>query len=154
MIILLFVVHMLIALALIGVVMLQKSEGGALGMGGGGDVRLYDRALDRQPADPHDRVPGAAFFVTSILLVLLSQTTRGAALDHRPGRSDADADAAAPAAADPARDAGRAERAARRRAPASPGSGDSRAVAEPQRPIGAMIGAAALDRLQVASALI
>ena len=36
MIILLFVVHLLIALALIGVVLLQKSEGGALGMGGGG----------------------------------------------------------------------------------------------------------------------
>ncbi|HEX6443240.1 MAG TPA: preprotein translocase subunit SecG, partial [Stellaceae bacterium] len=33
---LLFVVHALIALALIGVIMLQKSEGGALGMGGGG----------------------------------------------------------------------------------------------------------------------
>ena len=36
MLILLFVIHVLIALALIGVVMLQKSEGGALGMGGGG----------------------------------------------------------------------------------------------------------------------
>ena len=36
MIILLFVVHVLIALALIAVVLLQKSEGGALGMGGGG----------------------------------------------------------------------------------------------------------------------
>jgi len=36
MIILLFVVHVLIAVALIGVVLLQKSEGGALGMGGGG----------------------------------------------------------------------------------------------------------------------
>ena len=30
------VIHLLIAVALIGVVLLQKSEGGALGMGGGG----------------------------------------------------------------------------------------------------------------------
>jgi len=36
MIVLLFVVHVFIAIALIGVVLLQKSEGGALGMGGGG----------------------------------------------------------------------------------------------------------------------
>ena len=36
MIILLLAVHVLIAIALIGVILLQKSEGGALGMGGGG----------------------------------------------------------------------------------------------------------------------
>ncbi len=36
MIILLFILHVFIALALVGVVLLQKSEGGALGMGGGG----------------------------------------------------------------------------------------------------------------------
>ncbi len=30
------VVHLMIAAALIGVILLQKSEGGALGMGGGG----------------------------------------------------------------------------------------------------------------------
>jgi preprotein translocase subunit SecG len=32
----LLVVHLLIALALVGVVLLQRSEGGALGVGGGG----------------------------------------------------------------------------------------------------------------------
>src|ERR1700741_4373886 len=36
MILLLFVIHVLIAISLIGVILLQKSEGGALGMGGGG----------------------------------------------------------------------------------------------------------------------
>ena len=30
------IVHLLIALALVGVILLQRSEGGALGMGGGG----------------------------------------------------------------------------------------------------------------------
>ena len=33
---LILVIHLIIALALIGVVLLQRSEGGALGMGGGG----------------------------------------------------------------------------------------------------------------------
>ncbi|WP_343564714.1 preprotein translocase subunit SecG [Kiloniella sp. b19] len=32
----LLVIHLLVALALIGVILLQKSEGGALGIGGGG----------------------------------------------------------------------------------------------------------------------
>jgi preprotein translocase subunit SecG len=32
------IVHLLLALALIGVVLLQRSEGGGLGMGGGGGV--------------------------------------------------------------------------------------------------------------------
>ena len=30
------IVHVLIAVALIGVILIQRSEGGALGMGGGG----------------------------------------------------------------------------------------------------------------------
>ena len=30
------IVHLLIALALVGVILLQRSEGGALGIGGGG----------------------------------------------------------------------------------------------------------------------
>jgi len=36
MIVLLFIIHVSIALALVGSILLQKSEGGALGMGGGG----------------------------------------------------------------------------------------------------------------------
>jgi preprotein translocase subunit SecG len=36
MIILLLVVYVLVAIALVSVVLLQKSEGGALGIGGGG----------------------------------------------------------------------------------------------------------------------
>ena len=34
------VVHLLLALSLIGVVLLQRSEGGGLGMGGGGVVAM------------------------------------------------------------------------------------------------------------------
>src|SRR6187397_76003 len=76
MIILLFVVHVLIALALIGVVLLQKSEGGALGMGGGG---MSGFMTGRSTANLLTRTTAGlavAFFVTSILLVVLSHPTR------------------------------------------------------------------------------
>ena len=73
MLILLFVVHVLIALVLIGVVMLQKSEGGALGMGGGGGMsgfmtgRSTANLLTRTTA-----ILAIAFFITSIILVKLN----------------------------------------------------------------------------------
>lgn len=76
MIIVLFVVHVLIALALVGVVMLQKSEGGALGMGGGGmsgfmTGRSTSNLLTRTTA-----ILAALFFATSILLVVLGHPSR------------------------------------------------------------------------------
>src|SRR5947207_9835061 len=73
MVVILFVIHILIALALIGVVMLQKSEGGALGIGGGGGMsgfmtgRSTANLLTRTPA-----ILAAVFFATSILLVILA----------------------------------------------------------------------------------
>jgi preprotein translocase subunit SecG len=76
MLILLFVVHVLIALALIGVIMLQKSEGGALGMGGGG---MSGFMTGRSTANLLTRTTGilaVAFFATSILLVMLSNYVR------------------------------------------------------------------------------
>ena len=90
MIILLFIVHVLIALALIGVVMLQKSEGGALGMGGGGMSGFMTGRSTANLLTRTTAILGAAFFATSILLVLLSQSRPRAALDHRPGRPGAD----------------------------------------------------------------
>lgn len=72
------VVHLLIALALIGVVLLQRSEGGALGIGGGGggggnlfSARGVGNALTRTTA-----YLAVAFFVTSITLGVLA-TNRG-----------------------------------------------------------------------------
>jgi preprotein translocase subunit SecG len=71
MILILFVIHALIALALIGVIMLQKSEGGALGMGGGGmsgfmTGRSTSNLLTRTTA-----ILAVGFFLTSIVLVKL-----------------------------------------------------------------------------------
>ena len=74
MIILLFIVHVLIALSLIGVVMLQKSEGGALGMGGGGMSGFMTGRSTANLLTRTTAILGAAFFATSILLVLLSQS--------------------------------------------------------------------------------
>jgi preprotein translocase subunit SecG len=76
MIILLFIVHVFIALALVGVVLLQKSEGGALGMGGGG---MSGFMTGRSTANLLTRTTAglaAAFFVTSVLLVVLSNVGR------------------------------------------------------------------------------
>ena len=77
MIVLLFVIHVAIAVALVGVILLQKSEGGALGsIGGGGGMsgfmtgRSTANLLTRTTA-----ILAIAFFTTSVLLVVLSQHT-------------------------------------------------------------------------------
>jgi preprotein translocase subunit SecG len=87
MILLLFVVHVLIAVALIGVILLQKSEGGALGMGGGG---MSGFMTGRSTANLLTRTTAGlavAFFVTSILLVVLSSPVKvqRSIVDQGPG---------------------------------------------------------------------
>jgi preprotein translocase subunit SecG len=76
MLILLFVVHVLIALALIGVIMLQKSEGGALGMGGGGMSGFMTGRSTANLLTRTTAILAALFFATSILLVMLGNYTR------------------------------------------------------------------------------
>lgn len=63
------VIHLLIALALVGTVLLQRSEGGGLGMGGGGmtSVRSSGNLLTRTTA-----VLAACFMATSIILAILA----------------------------------------------------------------------------------
>ena len=65
----LIVIHLMIVVALVGVVLLQRSEGGALGIGGGGSSGGLMSA--RGAADALTRTTGilaAAFFATSIAL--------------------------------------------------------------------------------------
>jgi len=76
MITVILVVHLLLALSLIGVVLLQKSEGGALGMGGGGmggfmSGRTTANLLTRTTA-----VLAGLFFLTSIGLAVLANNQR------------------------------------------------------------------------------
>src|SRR5690606_33238969 len=65
------VIHLLIVLALVGVVLLQRSEGGGLGIGGGSGfmtARGASNALTRTTA-----ILAAAFFATSLSLSLLAR---------------------------------------------------------------------------------
>jgi preprotein translocase subunit SecG len=75
MIVLLFVIHVAVAMALVGVILLQKSEGGALGMGGGG---MSGFMTGRSTANLLTRTTAflaIAFFATSVILVVLSNRT-------------------------------------------------------------------------------
>lgn len=65
------VFHLMVAVALVGLVLMQRSEGGALGMGGGGGSLMSGRGA----ADVLVRgtsILGAIFFATSITLALLA----------------------------------------------------------------------------------
>ena len=86
----LLVIHLMIAASLVGVVLLQRSEGGALGIGGGGGGFLTGRG----PAKLLTRVTAglaAAFFVTSLALTVLHQhsTSSGPLLGRGGGATPA-----------------------------------------------------------------
>src|SRR3954447_5657650 len=88
MITVILVVHLMIATALVGVVLLQRSEGGALGIGGGGGGFLTGRGtanlLTRTTA-----ILAAVFFLTSMLLTLLArhQAAPSSVFDRDPANS-------------------------------------------------------------------
>jgi preprotein translocase subunit SecG len=70
----LIVIHLLIVIALVGVVLLQRSEGGALGIGGGGGFmtgRGQANALSRATA-----ILGALFFATSLVMSIIAGWSR------------------------------------------------------------------------------
>lgn len=78
----LLVIHLMVVAALVGVVLLQRSEGGALGIGGGGGFmtsRGTANVLTRTTA-----ILAAVFFATSIGLSLLPRFTgsHGSILDR------------------------------------------------------------------------
>ncbi len=71
------VIHLLLAVVLVATVLLQRSEGGGLGMGGGGGMggfmtsRATANLLTRATA-----ITAAAFMSTSLLLAILSGNDR------------------------------------------------------------------------------
>ncbi len=71
----LIVIHLLVVIALIATVLLQRSEGGALGMGGGSGGFFTGRgqanALTRATA-----ILATLFFITSLSLTILASYTR------------------------------------------------------------------------------
>ena len=95
----LLVVHLIVALGLIGVVLLQRSEGGALGIGGGGggggnlfSARGVGNALTRTTA-----YLAVAFFATSIALTVLATKHSGGGSVFDTGTSQSQGTGAAPA---------------------------------------------------------
>ena len=71
----LIVVHLMIVIALVAVVLLQRSEGGALGVGGGGGFmtgRGQAHVLTRATA-----ILAALFYITSLALTIMAGFGRG-----------------------------------------------------------------------------
>lgn len=128
------VIHLMVVLALVGVVLLQRSEGGGLGIGGGSgfmSARGAANALTRATA-----ILATAFFITSLMLSVIARyaprdidvldrapTTQGGSptggkgvLDQLGGSAPAPAAPAAPASGT---------------APAAPAAGEPVAPAAP-----------------------
>lgn len=89
------IVHLILALSLIGTVLLQRSEGGGLGMGGGGGT-----SSSRPPASAVSKFTwmlAAAFIATSITLTLIAASnTSGASVADRVGGIDLTAPVSVP----------------------------------------------------------
>src|SRR4051812_16419700 len=84
----LIVIHLMVVLALVGVVLLQRSEGGGLGIGGGSGfmtARGAANALTRATA-----ILAAAFFATSLTLSIVARYGEKPIdiLDRAPATSD------------------------------------------------------------------
>jgi preprotein translocase subunit SecG len=94
----LLIVHLIIAVVLIGAILLQRSEGGALGIGGSGggggnlfSARGVGNGLTRLTA-----ILAVGFFVTSTVLTVLATRgtgTTGSAFDNAPAATGGSAPA-------------------------------------------------------------
>jgi preprotein translocase subunit SecG len=103
MIIVILVIHVMLTVSLIGVVLLQKSEGGGLGIGGSSGGGMSGFMTGRSTANLLTRttaILAAGFMVTSILLAVLH------AHEHGSNRSILDA---TPATEGPAQNAAPAD---------------------------------------------
>src|SRR5690349_18688920 len=65
-------IHLVVCIALIGLVLLQRSEGGALGMGGGGSGALMSGRGAADALAKMTQVAGFFFLITSLSLTVLS----------------------------------------------------------------------------------
>ncbi len=93
----LIVIHIFVVLALIGVVLLQKSEGGALGIGGGSGfmtTRGSGNVLTKATA-----ILAGAFFLTSLLLSVVAGLGRQGSI-FQGGSTPANQTAPAPGTGD------------------------------------------------------
>ena len=96
------VIHLLLALSLIGVVLLQRSEGGGLGIGGGGGGVVSGRSA-ATALGKITWILAAGFIATSITLTIFAaQNSAGQSVIDRLGVPSPAAEAPADAGSDPA----------------------------------------------------
>ncbi len=96
------VIHVLIAIGLVGAILLQKKEGGLGGLGGGGGGGLGGLMSGRAKADTLSKATGilaAAFFVTSLTLAIISthSAEQGPLVPATPAPATAPVEGSAPA---------------------------------------------------------
>ena len=72
------VIHLLLAVALVAVILLQKSEGGALGIGGGGMSGFMTGRSTANLLTRTTAILTACFFATSIALAMIATHSREA----------------------------------------------------------------------------
>jgi preprotein translocase subunit SecG len=68
----LLIIHLLLALALVGVILLQRSEGGALGIGGGGMGGLMSGRSSANLLTRVTAILAAIFITTSLVLAIIA----------------------------------------------------------------------------------
>jgi len=80
----LLVIHLLIAIALVGSVLLQRSEGGGLGMGGGGGGGFMTGRATSDLLTKTTGILAACFMASSLTLSIMADSARpkGSILDQ------------------------------------------------------------------------
>lgn len=88
------VIHLIIALCLIGIVLLQRSEGGGLGMGGGGGDVMSSRGA-ATALGKLTWIFAIGFIITSVTLTVLArqEANSGSVIDGLASEPAADAPA-------------------------------------------------------------
>jgi preprotein translocase subunit SecG len=99
----LLVIHLLIAIAMVGVILLQRSEGGALGIGGGTGGGLMSGRAAGNLLTRTTAILATGFFLTSLGLALLAnnRTQPSSIVDQAPASQEQTAPAAPAAPAAP-----------------------------------------------------
>lgn len=97
------IIHLILAITLVAVVLLQRSEGGALGIGGGNMGGLMTTRGSANLLTRVTAVIATCFIVTSLTLAILSSSNRaGTSILDRPGAAPLQQPAAPQAPAQPA----------------------------------------------------
>ena len=94
-------IHLLLALALVGVVLLQRSEGGGLGLGGGGGGGVMSGRSAASALTKVTWILAVAFIITSLsLTVIAARKSAGNSVIDRLGIQSTEGAATAPALSD------------------------------------------------------